>query len=473
MPKAKKNSDEDELEKALQAAFVLTNSSNSKKTPAKLQTTKKPVVKAKSVPSSSKKKLRKDDSDDEDDNEGSDAADDDVDDDDDDDSDGESSGDDDDDEDEDEDEDDEEEDDDDDDDEDSDDHRKKKAPVKRKAPAQKKKPPAKKAKKSKTTSKKGSKKKKTKSKSKSSSSAKDSGKDSTGPEKLKKMSKLDRLEEARKAFKWWEVKDLPPGINWRKLEHPGVLFAPAYKPHGVPLKYEDQEIQLTPEQEEIASFYAAIPDDGPQLGNPKTRIVFQRNFFEDFKSVLPAGHVIKNFDKCDFSLIKAHLSMERDLRKAATDVEKKLKKEERDCIALKHSYSLIDGRIEKMGNYNMEPPGLFRGRGEHPLTGKLKKRCFSESVNINISEDACPPITLLPGHAWGSIRHDPSVTWLCGWEENVQQSTKYVMLAASSSFKGKSDMEKYTKAIRLKACIDKIRRDYTKKIHSKVLFIDI
>jgi hypothetical protein len=26
-----------------------------------------------------------------------------------------------------------------------------------------------------------------------------------------------------------------------------------------------------------------------------------------------------------------------------------------------------------MGNYNMEPPGLFRGRGEHPRTGALKK----------------------------------------------------------------------------------------------------
>ena len=27
----------------------------------------------------------------------------------------------------------------------------------------------------------------------------------------------------------------------------------------------------------------------------------------------------------------------------------------------------------QMGNYNMEPPGLFRGRGEHPRTGALKK----------------------------------------------------------------------------------------------------
>ena len=137
-------------------------------------------------------------------------------------------------------------------------------------------------------------------------------------------------------------------------------------------------------------------------------------------------------------------------------------------ISLKHSYALIDGRMEKMGNYNMEPPGLFRGRGEHPLTGKLKQRCFSESVKINVSEDSCPPICNLPGHAWGSVQHDPMVTWLCDWQENVQDQHKYVMLAASSSFKGKSDTEKYTKAIKLKSCISKIRADYTKKMKSKV-----
>lgn len=121
-----------------------------------------------------------------------------------------------------------------------------------------------------------------------------------------------------------------------------------------------------------------------------------------------------------------------------------------------------------MGNYNMEPPGLFRGRGEHPRTGALKKRTFPESVSINVSEDAPVPICHLPGHAWKRVQHDPSVTWLCSWSENVQNQSKYVMLAASSSFKGKSDMEKYDKAIELKGCIEKIRADYKSKIKSSV-----
>ena len=43
---------------------------------------------------------------------------------------------------------------------------------------------------------------------------------------------------------------------------------------------------------------------------------------------------------------------------------------------------------------------------------------------------------------------------------------KYVMLNASSSFKGKSDREKYEKARRLDKLIGKIRKDYTKGLKS-------
>ncbi len=121
-----------------------------------------------------------------------------------------------------------------------------------------------------------------------------------------------------------------------------------------------------------------------------------------------------------------------------------------------------------MGNYNMEPPSLFRGRGEHPLTGSLKKRCDPEAVSINIGVNSIvPPIQNMPGHAYCHVRHDPSVTWLSSWNDNVQNSNKYVMLSASSSFKGKSDLDKYDNAIRLKSCIDKVRRDYVSKISSK------
>jgi DNA topoisomerase-1 len=281
-----------------------------------------------------------------------------------------------------------------------------------------------------------------------------------------KLSKFERLEEARKAYLWWEAPELVAGINWQDLEHAGLIFAPPYVRHNIPIKYDGEEIKLTEEQEEVASFYAAIPEDGPQLGNEKTRSVFQSNFFDDFKKTFLPGSVVKKFNKCDFSAITKHLDFQKSLRKAATDEEKAVRKAEKDVSVLQYGYCLIDGRMEKMGNYNMEPPGLFRGRGEHPKTGTMKERCFAESVSINLSESAPIPKVSMPGHAWQHVRHDPAVTWLCSWNENVQGQTKYVMLAASSSFKGKSDVEKYSKAIRLKSCIGKVRKDYTEKIKS-------
>ena len=35
-------------------------------------------------------------------------------------------------------------------------------------------------------------------------------------------------------------------------------------------------------------------------------------------------------------------------------------------------YALVDGVKQKIGNYMVELPGLFRGRGKHPKTGRIK-----------------------------------------------------------------------------------------------------
>ena len=184
---------------------------------------------------------------------------------------------------------------------------------------------------------------------KSSAKAKPQVKKESASAPVKALSSLERLEEARRAYKWWEAEELPNGLMWRKLEHPGVLFAPPYVRHGVPLLYDGQEVELTDEQEEICSFYAAMPDDGPQLGNPKTRAVFQNNFMADFKDVLVPGHVVKRFDKCDFSRIASHLDKQRSLKKAASLEEKAQGKAIKDDLVLHYGYALIDGRMEKVG----------------------------------------------------------------------------------------------------------------------------
>ena len=207
--------------------------------------------------------------------------------------------------------------------------------------------------------------------------------------------------------------------------------------------------------------------DGMHLGNPKNGKIFIDNFFKDFKSILGKGHAIKEFKHCDFEPIRQHLDEQKLIKKAITDQEKLVNKNARNEVLLQFGYSLVDGHIERVGNYNMEPPGTFRGRGEHPKMGKLKQRVLPEQVSLNLSEGASIPKCKVPGHAWGHIRHDPQVQWLANWKENINNQDKYMQLAAQSSFKGKSDRSKYNKAALLCDNIDKIRANYKKKLTSK------
>jgi DNA topoisomerase-1 len=62
--------------------------------------------------------------------------------------------------------------------------------------------------------------------------------------------------------------------------------------------------------------------------------------------------------------------------------------------------------IEKCANYMVEPPGIFRGRGEHPKSGNLKARLNPEDVTLNMGKRNCPPICPKPGHAWQAVLHN-------------------------------------------------------------------
>ena len=50
-----------------------------------------------------------------------------------------------------------------------------------------------------------------------------------------------------------------------------------------------------------------------------------------------------------------------------------------------YGFCVMDGHKEKIGNFRIEPPGLFRGRGTHPKMGMLKRRVQPEDVIINCS----------------------------------------------------------------------------------------
>lgn len=90
---------------------------------------------------------------------------------------------------------------------------------------------------------------------------------------------------------------------------------------------------------------------------------------------LPQGHTIKDMDKCDFRPIYDHLIAQREAekeRKKNDPAYKQEVKEEKARLQDIYGFAIVDGYREKVGNFRVEPPSLFRGRGQHPKTGMVK-----------------------------------------------------------------------------------------------------
>lgn len=297
-------------------------------------------------------------------------------------------------------------------------------------------------------------------------------KDPDGNEKLsaRALKKQKEEEEEAERFKWWEAEALGDGTSkWTTLEHAGVLFPPPYEPlpKNVKMKYDGKDVHLPPDSEELAGWFAALLETEHAADE-----VFQKNFFEDWQLVLKKqpptnGITIKDFAKCDFRPMYEHFEAEKAKKKSMTTAEKKAAKEAKTKDEEKYMTCTMDGRPEKVGNFRIEPPGLFRGRGKHPKKGKHKHRLRPEDVTINIGQNAPIPVPNIPGK-WAKVQHDQTVTWLASWKENINGNFKYVFLAAGSSLKGQSDMQKFEKARELKNHVDRIREDYTKDLKNKV-----
>lgn len=321
---------------------------------------------------------------------------------------------------------------------------------------------------------------KTKGKSKAATSAKGKAAAAAKDAKDVKKAKAREATEEEDEFEWWNApKPEDDSIKWTTLEHNGVLFAPEYEPlpKHVKLIYDGKPVSLSKEAEEVATFWVAMmtPASSHHLENP----VFRTNFFNDFCDFVKKHGatdndgktvVLKSLDKCDFSkiyeywLAKTEASKTKNLSKD----EKEAAKAKKDALEAPYLYCTWDGRKQKVGNFRVEPPSLFRGRGEHPKTGRVKTRVFPEQITINIGKEAKIPDPP-KGHKWKAVQHDQKATWLAMWQENINGAYKYVMLGAASDVKGQSDYKKFEKARELKKHIGKIRKDYTRELKSEIM----
>jgi DNA topoisomerase-1 len=265
-------------------------------------------------------------------------------------------------------------------------------------------------------------------------------------------------------------------IKWETFHHNGVMFPPKYEPHGIPVIYKGEKVFLNNEEEEYATIFSKYIDTEYYKGDK-----FKRNFWKDWKLILGKNHKIQDLENCDFSLIYKHVLSDREKKKNLTKEQKEKIKEIKEKNAEKFKIAHIDGKPQPVGNYLVEPPSLFIGRGCHPHIGKIKKRIFPEDITLNLSKDAPIP-KLDEGHKWGDIVHEKNSIWLASWKDIITGKTKYVWLSDKSDIKALGDLEKFETARRLKKQIKSIRMKNnenllsdnfkTKQLATALYFID-
>ena len=250
--------------------------------------------------------------------------------------------------------------------------------------------------------------------------------------------------------------------QWDVLIHNGPMFAPLYEPHNIPVIINGTKYQLSGLAEEYITMYARYIDT-EYIKNIRIANRFNKNFLSDWRKTLPA-HIIKivnSMNEVNVIDIKKHLDKIKEKKANMTKEEKEKIKQKNDELEEPYKYCMVNGGRMKVGNYKIEPPGIFLGRGDHPKLGKIKTRINPEDVTINLSKDApIPKLNNLNGNKWGKIIHNNEVVWLATWTDNISGKNKYVFTSMESIFKSKSDMDKFDIAKQLKRKVNSIRATY-------------
>ena len=255
-------------------------------------------------------------------------------------------------------------------------------------------------------------------------------------------------------------------FKWKTLEHNGVAFPPSHILKGISIYINNEKLILNNEQEEIVYAWAKKKDT-----HYIKDTLFQNNFLDDLKKILPQQFQhINNINEIDFSdafkfvdnEMKQKILEKERIHNLSKEEKKKwldTKKQEREKLKNFYGKARVDGFEVEVANWLVEPPGLFMGRGLHPLRGRWKPRITPQDVILNLGEDA--PV---PEGAWKSIVHDHSSTWLATWTEKLTDKRKYVWLHDSAFLRQNTDKEKYDKAVKLEKFASKVQKEIINKM---------
>ncbi len=183
--------------------------------------------------------------------------------------------------------------------------------------------------------------------------------------------------------------------------------------------------------------------------------VFQSNFMSDFTKSLPKEYREAKYSDIDWTQVHAYLSRE-EAQRADPNFKKAVaaqRKEARLKAKEQYGFAEIDGVRTEIANWMAEPPGLFMGRGSHPMRGRWKPRVTSEDVVLNLSENAPVP----PGK-WKGIVHDHESMWIGYWVDKLSDVRKYVWPSDLSDLRQERDKQKFELARKLTRSLPLVRK---------------
>ena len=250
-------------------------------------------------------------------------------------------------------------------------------------------------------------------------------------------------------------------MKWKTLKHNGILFPPDFESKGIKIKINGQDVSLDLLQEEMI-YQWAKKKDTPYAQDE----VFQKNFVADFAKTFNGKYKNLTLSDIDLSNPFKLVDKEKDAKELLTKEEKKSlaaeRKKLREEMKAKYGMAIMDGKQVEVANYMAAPPGIFIGRGEHPMRGKWKPKVSSKDVTLNLGRDAKVPLG-----DWGKIVHDRDSMWMASWTDVLTQKRKYVWLADTAGIKQDRDKAKYDKAKKLASEIDKVKDKIVNDMQNK------
>jgi DNA topoisomerase I len=229
----------------------------------------------------------------------------------------------------------------------------------------------------------------------------------------------------------------------------------------VTIAVRGRPVVLSPLAEEMA-YHFAKKKDTPYAADP----VFSANFMGDFLGELPDWCKGAKAAEVDFSHFYQRVEREKAAKESMSKEGKKAlaaeRKQRREALKSRFGKALLDGKEVEIANWMVEPPGLFMGRGQHPMRGRWKPRVTPSNVILNLDESAHAP----PG-SWKEVVHDHNSMWMAKWVDKLTEKEKYVWLHESSPLQQSRNKAKYDNALRVGRNLQKIRNRILKEMDSK------